>query len=75
MVPFIRASFAVARASMSILAAIALSIPTLSVGVIGSVLAIIITVVFTVIKLLLRVIIKIKLLYLIRVNSGTVLNL
>jgi hypothetical protein len=60
---------------MSVLAAITLFIPTLSIGAIGLVLAIIITIVFTVIKLLLRVVIKVKLLYLIRVNSGAILNL
>ena len=65
----------VARASMSVLAAITLSIPTLSVEAIGLVLAIIITVVFTVIELLPRVIIKVELLCLIRVNSGIILNL
>ena len=65
----IRASSAVAGASI-----IALSIPTLSVGGIGAVLAvviiIIITVIFAVIKLLLRVVIKVELLYLIRANSS-----
>jgi hypothetical protein len=75
MVPSIRASFVVARVSISVLAAITLSIPTLFIEVIGPVLAIIITVIFTVIKLLLRVIIKVKLLYFIRVNSGIILNL
>ena len=70
-----RASSAVARASISVLAAMTLSIPTLSVGAIGLVLAIIITVVFAVIKLLLRVVIKVELLCLMRVNSGVILNL
>jgi hypothetical protein len=75
MVPSMRASFVVARASISVLAAIALSIPTLSIGVIGLVLAIVITIIFTVIELLLRVVIKVELLCLIRVNSGAILNL
>ena len=70
MVPSTRASSAAARASMSVIAAIALSIPTLSVKVIGLVLAFIITVIFAVIKLLPKVVIKIKLLCLIRANSG-----
>ena len=70
MVPSIRAFTAVAKASISVLAATALSIPTLSIGVIGLVLAIIITVVFAIIESLLRVVIKVKLLYLIRVNGG-----
>ena len=48
----IRASSAVARSSASVIAAIALSIPTLSVGAIGVVLAVVITVVFAVIELL-----------------------
>ena len=69
-VPSTRASSAVARASMSILAATALSIPTLSIGVIGLVLAVVITIVFAVIELLLRVVIKVELLYLMQVNSG-----
>jgi hypothetical protein len=75
MVPFIRAFFAVARAFISILAVITLFIPTLSVRVIGPVLAIIITVIFAVIKLLLRVIIKVELLCFIKVNSSIILNL
>jgi hypothetical protein len=75
MVLSIKASSVVARASIFILAAITLSIPILFIGVIGLVLAIIITVIFAVIKLLLRVVIKIKLLYLMRVNSGIILNL
>jgi hypothetical protein len=75
MVPSIRASSAVARASISVLAAITLFIPTSSVGVIGPVLAIIITVIFAVIELLPKVVIKVELLCLIRVNSGVILNL
>jgi len=55
----------------SIIAATALSIPTLSVGAISAVLAVVITVIFAVIKLLLRVVIKVELLCLIRANSGT----
>ena len=66
-----RAFSAVARASTSVLAATALSIPTLFIGAISPVLAVVITVVFAVIKLLPKVVIKIKLLYLIRVNGGT----
>jgi uncharacterized membrane protein len=65
-----RASFVVAKASISVLAAIALSMPTLSVGAISLVLAVVMTVIFAIIELLLRVVIIIKLLYLIRVNSG-----
>jgi hypothetical protein len=65
----------VAKAFISVLAAITLSIPTSSIRVIGPVLAIIITVIFAVIKLLLRVVIKVKLLYLIRANSSIILNL
>ena len=65
-----RASSAVARASVSVIAAIASSIPTLSVGAISVVLAIVITIVFAVIKLLPRVVIKVELLYLMRANSG-----
>jgi hypothetical protein len=64
----------VARASMSVPAAMTLSIPTLSVGAIGLVLAIIITVVFAVIEFLPRVVIKVELLCLIRANSGVILN-
>jgi hypothetical protein len=75
MVLFIRAFSVVARAFISILAAMTLFMPTSFVGAIGLVLAIIITVIFTVIELLLRVIIKVKLLYLIRVNSSIILNL
>ena len=75
MVLSIKASSTVARAFIFILAVITLSIPTLSVGVIGLVLAIIITIIFAVIKLLLKVVIKVELLYLIRVNSGIILNL
>jgi hypothetical protein len=65
MVPSMRASTTIARAFISVLAATASSIPTLSVGAIGLVLAVIITIVFAVIKLLLRVIIQVELLYLI----------
>jgi hypothetical protein len=69
-VPSIRASTVVARAFISALAATALFIPTLSVRAIGLVLAVVITVIFTIIELLLRVVIAVKLLYLMRVNSG-----
>ena len=75
MVLFIRAFSAVAKASISVLAAITLFIPTLFIGAIGPVLAIIITIIFTVIKLLPRVVMKVELLYLIRANSGVILNL